>query len=124
MSLAQDDKAVTVAGDGFTVVFDKATGTIAALNRDGVNVLAAGGGPRLHLWRAPHRNDDMWAYDEWVKYGLDNLNFSVVNLAASQAGPNSVRVVAELKAEGKNGFSVSTRRHVHDRGRRRDRRGE
>ena len=104
VSLAQDEKAVTVAGDGFTVVFDKAAGTIAALNRDGVNLLAAGGGPRLHLWRAPHRNDDMWAYDEWVKYGLDNLNFSVVNLAASQAGPNSVRVVAELKAEGKNGF--------------------
>ena len=71
VTLAQDDKTVTVAGDGFTVVFDQGQGTISALKRDGVNVLAAGGGPRLHLWRAPHRNDDMWAYDDWVKYGLD-----------------------------------------------------
>ena len=51
VSLTQDDKAVTVAGDGFAVVFDKATGTISALRRGDFNVLAAGGGPRLHLWR-------------------------------------------------------------------------
>jgi beta-galactosidase len=107
VSLTQDDKAVTVAGDGFAVIFDKAAGTISALNRDGVNVLAADGGPRLHLWRAPHRNDDMWAYDEWVRYGLDNLKFSVVSFAASQESPNIVRVVAEIKAEGKNGFSAT-----------------
>jgi beta-galactosidase len=102
--LAQDDAAITVSGDGFTVVFDRATGTISALERDGVNVLAAGGGPRLHLWRAPHRNDDMWAHKEWLKYGIDNLKFNVVNVAATQAGPNAVRVAAEIKAEGKNGF--------------------
>ncbi len=107
VTLRQDDKTVTVAGKGFTVIFDKVAGTISALNRDGVNVLAANGGPRLHLWRAPHRNDDMWAYEEWVKYGLDNLKFSVVKLTASQPGPNSVLVVAELKAQGKNGFSAT-----------------
>jgi len=106
VSLAQDDKSVTVTGSDFAVVFDKASGTIAALNRDGVNVLAAEGGPRLHLWRAPHRNDDMWAYDEWVRYGLDKLKFSLVDLTASQDGPNIVRVVAVIKAEGKNGFSA------------------
>ena len=72
VSLTQDDKAITAAGDGFTVIFDKATGTISASARDSVNMLAGGGGPRLHLWRAPHRNDDMWAYKEWAKNGLDN----------------------------------------------------
>ncbi|MHB1034398.1 MAG: glycoside hydrolase family 2 TIM barrel-domain containing protein [Pirellulales bacterium] len=107
LRLTQDDKAVTVAGNGFTVVFDKAAGAISALNRGGVNVLAAGGGPRLHLWRAPHRNDDMWAYDGWRKYGLDSLAVDVLNLTASQAGPKGVRVVAEIKATGKNGFSAT-----------------
>jgi len=106
-SLTQSEKAVTVTGDGFTVVFDKAAGTISALSRGGANVLAAGGGPRLHLWRAPHRNDDMWAYGEWSKHGLDNLTFDVLHLTASQAGPDSVRVVAEIKAAGKNGFSAT-----------------
>ena len=104
VGVTQDDKAITVAGDGFSVVFDKAAGTISALNRSGVNILAAGGGPRLNLWRAPHRNDDMWAYGGWLKYGLDHLKFNVLTLTASQAGPNSVRVVVEIKAEGKNGF--------------------
>ena len=106
VSLAQNEKAVTVAGDGFTVVFDKVTGTTSALSRGGVNVLAGGGGPRLHLWRAPHRNDDMWAYGEWQKYGIDNLGFKLIDLTATQAAPNSVRVVAEIKAEGRNGFSA------------------
>ena len=106
VTVAQDDKLVTVAGDGFAVVFDKASGAISGLQRDGANVLAAAGGPRLHLWRAPHRNDDMWAYEEWVKYGLDNLKWSVASLTASQADPASARVVAELLAEGKSGFSV------------------
>jgi beta-galactosidase len=107
LRLTQDDKAVTVAGNGFTVVFDKATGTISALRRGDVNVLAAGGGPRLHLWRAPHRNDDMWAYREWTRYGLDNLKFNVVKVTASEADPTTVRVVAQIRAEGKNGFSAT-----------------
>ncbi len=53
VSLAQDGTAITVSGDGFAVVFDRAAGAISALKRDGMNVLAAGGGPRLHLSRAP-----------------------------------------------------------------------
>ena len=32
-----------------------------------------GGGPKLHLWRAPHRNDDMWAYDDWQQLRPDRL---------------------------------------------------
>ena len=107
VTLTQDDKTITVAGEGFSVVFHKASGMITALSRDGVNVLAAGCGPRLHLWRAPHRNDDMWAYDEWHKYGLDNLKFKVLQINATQTGPASVRVVAEIQADGKNGFSAA-----------------
>jgi beta-galactosidase len=95
-----------VTGDGFTVVFDKTTGTISAMKRDGVNLLAAGGGPRLHLWRAPHRNDDIWAYKAWQQNGLDHLTFNVLKLTSTQAGPNAVRVVAEIKAAGENGFSA------------------
>ena len=107
VTLANGEKSVTVAGEGFTVAFDKATGTISTLSRDGVNVLAADGGPRLHLWRAPHRNDDMWAYGDWHKHGLDDLAFKVLSLSASQTAPGSVRVVSEISAEGKEGFSAA-----------------
>ena len=70
LKLKQDDRQITISGDGFSVVFDKTEGTISRLVRDGVNLLLPGGGPKLHLWRAPHRNDDMWAYDNWTDFGL------------------------------------------------------
>ncbi len=107
VKLAQDEKQITVSGDGFSVVFDKNDGTIAQLIRDGVNVLIAGGGPKLHLWRSPHRNDDMWAYNDWMACGLDSLQRKVVGMSAEQSGPSSVRVAAVVKAEGKGGFSVT-----------------
>ena len=68
-----DEATLTVSGEGFQVVFDKTTGTISRLEKGGVNILAPAGGPQLHLWRTPHRNDDMWAYGEWSRCGLDNL---------------------------------------------------
>ena len=107
VTLAQDGQTATIAGDGFTVVFDKHSGTISAMTRKGANILAAGGGPRLHLWRAPHRNDDMWAYKDWQKYGLDALAFSVLDFTATQVSPDVARVVAVVKAAGKNGFSAT-----------------
>jgi beta-galactosidase len=99
-------KRVTVEGDGFAITFDKAEGTIARLVRDGVNLLADGGGPKLHLWRAPHRNDDMWAYGDWEKCGLRALKRHTVRCAARQTGPSTVCVDVAVQADGRNGFSV------------------
>jgi beta-galactosidase len=98
---------LTVTGKGFSVAFDKTTGTIAALNRGSVNVLATSGGPQLHLWRTPHRNDDMWAYREWEKYGLTGLKWEVVSVDAKLVDNSTARVVAVTKAGGKNKFSVT-----------------
>jgi beta-galactosidase len=107
LKLEDSSAQIVVAGDGFSVVFDKATGTISRLARGQVNLLTAGGGPRLHLWRAPHRNDDMWAYKDWQNSGLENLACRTASIRASQAGPAMVRVEAVIKAEGKRGFSVT-----------------
>jgi beta-galactosidase len=107
LKLDDSGALVTITGDGFSVAFDKATGTISQLARSQVNLLTPGGGPKLHLWRAPHRNDDMWAYRDWQNYGLENLTPRAVNLRASQAGPATVQVEAVIKAEGKRGFSVT-----------------
>jgi beta-galactosidase len=107
LKLDDSNGQITITGDGFSVTFDKATGTISQLGRGQVNLLTAGGGPRLHLWRAPHRNDDMWAYRDWQNSGLENLAFRTATIRASQAGPATVQVAAVLKAEGKRGFSVT-----------------
>ena len=56
-----------------TIKFDKNTGLMSQLMKDGVNLLTSDGSPKLHLWRAAHRNDDMWANRDWEKFGVNNL---------------------------------------------------
>ena len=104
--LEQVDNTITIAGQGFSVVFDKTTGTILQLVRDGKNLLIANGGPRLNLWRAPHQQDDMWAYKDWHGSGLDNLQWSVTHLEVAQISEGVVRIEATLKGTGKNSFSI------------------
>jgi beta-galactosidase len=106
VQLQDGNDTIVITGKGFSVEFDKATGTISKLVRDGRNLLIAGGGPRLNLWRAPHRNDDMWAYKDWHYYGLDDLQWSVTSFQATQVSDTAVRVEAKLKGTGKNRFSV------------------
>ncbi|MEJ0090998.1 MAG: glycoside hydrolase family 2 TIM barrel-domain containing protein [Limisphaerales bacterium] len=101
-----DASAIVVAGKIFSVTFDKTTGTISQLIRDGKNLLIVGGGPRLNLWRAPHQIDDMWAYKDWHHFGLDDLQWSVSHISATQVSDSVVRVEATVKGTGKNRFSV------------------
>ena len=107
VALKQDASAIEVAGKGFVVTFDKATGFISALERNGKNLLIANGGPRLHLWRAAHKTDDMWAFNDWKRCGLIEPQWKVVSLAAQQVGPSAVRVTASLELDGQGGFQVS-----------------
>jgi beta-galactosidase len=107
LKLDKTDTQVTVTGERFSIVFDKADGSISKLMRDGVNLLAAGGGPKLHLWRAPHQTDDMWAYRSWTSAGLTELQRTTVRLAGEQPEPAVARVEVVVKADGKAGFSVT-----------------
>jgi len=107
LKLNETDAQITVIGDAFSVVFDKAEGTIAQLARKSVNVLGAGGGPKLHLWRAPHRDDDLWAYNDWRDSGLEDLKRTALRVSASQPAPDLVRIEAVVKLEGRRGFMVT-----------------
>ena len=106
LALEQNERQITVRGDGFTVAFDRAEGGLSQLTRNGVSLLCAGGGPKLHLWRAPHRTDDIWAYNDWVKFGLRDLKRETVQLSAQQLGPAAVCVEAVVKAEGTAGYGL------------------
>ena len=107
VALAQNTKTVTVKGKDFSLVFDKATGTFSSIKKGAQELLTGEGGPKLHLWRAPHRNDDMWADRDWVKYGLKELKWSVNEVVASQVDANNARISVKMKAEGKEGFTVN-----------------
>ena len=106
VKLQQDDRRVAVIGNGFSVVFDKATGMISQITRDGIDLLVPGHGPELHLWRAPHKNDDMWAYGDWSR-GLTDLKWQTVKISAEPSGASAVRISTILKGEGKQLFSVT-----------------
>ena len=97
---------ITVIGQEFQAVFDKETGTFSQLCRDGKDLLVDGAGPRLHLWRAPHQTDDVWAYRDWQRYGLNDLKRSVKQVGVSQPAPGEVRIEAVINAEGKQDYSV------------------
>jgi len=105
--LIQTDKEITVKGSFFTVIFDKTEGTFSSLEKNGVNMLLKDGGPRLHLWRAPHRNDDMWADKGWVASGLRELKWTTQSVNVEQKSPSSVTITVTLLGEGKNNFTVN-----------------
>jgi len=98
---------IKVAEKGFSLTFDRATGTISELSRDGRELLRPGGGPKLHLWRAQHRNDDGWAAGGWRAAGLKDLTPEVLDLHASFKKPSGEVVVSSsIRYTGANGFYV------------------
>lgn len=107
VTLTQNEKEVLVKGKDFSLAFDKAVGTFTSIKKGNQELLTGEGGPKLHLWRAPHRNDDMWADRDWVKNGLKELKWTVNEVAASQVDANTAQVSVKMKAEGKNGFEAT-----------------
>ena len=106
VNLVQGEKEIAVKGSGFTVVFDKVTGTFSSFEKNGVNMLLKDGGPKLHLWRAPHRDDDNWADSSWVRSGLRDLKWTTKSVAVEQKSSSSVAITVNLSAEGSNNFTV------------------
>jgi beta-galactosidase len=106
VKMVQDAQSVTISGNKFTVSFDKKTGFISRLINNGTNLLTADGAPKLHLWRASHRNDDDWAYRQWEKFGVNALQYTLVDFKVEVVDNYSVKVISTTKADGKEGFGV------------------
>ncbi len=107
LKVANDAQGLAISGEGFAVKFDKAAGIISALERDGRNLLAAEGGPQLHLWRAAHRTDDMWAFNEWKRYGLVEPTWKAPIASFQQDAPNMVRVVVTRELNNTGNFRLT-----------------
>jgi len=107
LSLSDAGNEIKVKGDGFSLAFDKEKGTFSKMEKDGENVLQNDGGPILHLWRAPHRKDDMWAYDDyWVKYGLKEISWKTDAVKSTQLSAGQVEIKVNLTGTGKHDFVV------------------
>lgn len=106
LELSNSGDHIKIKGKDFKIEFDKQTGTFSKLEKNGENVLLAHGGPMLHLWRAPHRNDDMWADEGWVKYGIKTLSWVSDSITVQQPAPGKIIISAKLTGTGKQGFMV------------------
>lgn len=107
ITLTKSVKEFNVKGAGFTLTFDKVNGLFSSIKKEGQELLTKEGGPRLHLWRAPHKNDDNWADDEWKKNGLKQLDWSVLETTAKQINKTTVQISVKLNGKGNNGFAVT-----------------
>lgn len=106
LELSNGNSEIKVKGKNFKIEFDKKTGTFSKLEKNGENVLEDNGGPMLHLWRAPHRNDDMWANEGWEKNGIKTITWVADSITATQPTPNRVVISASLIGTGKQGFTI------------------
>ena len=106
IKLIQNTQSLTIIGSDFSVGFDKKTGFMNQLIKNGTNLLTADGSPKLHLWRAAHRNDDNWAYELWEKFGVNTLQYSLIDFKVEKIDNFSVKVISTTKADGKEGFEV------------------
>ncbi|MEO7976045.1 glycoside hydrolase family 2 TIM barrel-domain containing protein [Flavobacterium sp.] len=106
VKLVQNPESAIISGKDFSVSFDKKTGFMSQLNKNGINLLTTDGSPKLHLWRASHRNDDDWAYQQWEKYGVTTLQYKVVDFKIEIIDKYSIRITSTTKADGKEGFGV------------------
>jgi beta-galactosidase len=106
LTLNDSKDIIEVKGTDFTLVFDKAKGTFTKMEKNGENVLRDNGGPMLHLWRAPHQKDDMWAYEDWEKNGLKQLHWVTNEATATQLANGAVEIKANLTGTGKHNFTA------------------
>ena len=85
------DDQISVSGDGFTVRFDVATGTISSWTADGAELVASG--PRPNFWRAPTDNDrgnDM--PKRCAPWKAATGNWDLTSSAVKKVGPAKVEV--------------------------------
>lgn len=106
MDYADQDKTVAITGTDFKIEFDKATGTFSKLEKNHVDILQKGGGPKLHLWRAPHRIDDMWADEIWENNGLKKISWKTDYVKSQQVSPGKIEIRVGLTGTSKTKFIV------------------
>ncbi len=106
LSLIDSTGIIQIKGADFTLKFNKAKGTFSGIEQNGENLLQNDGGPMLHLWRAPHQKDDMWAYEDWENKGLTKLDWQTDDVTSKQLSAGAVEIKATLTGKGKENFAV------------------
>lgn len=88
------DKDLIIKGDHFTIIFDKANGTMKQIVDNGKSIFSE---PALPcFWRVPTDNDagggDRSFAGRWKKAGLSNYTLKSVSLETARISPNKILI--------------------------------
>ncbi|HEY9197327.1 MAG TPA: glycoside hydrolase family 2 TIM barrel-domain containing protein, partial [Mucilaginibacter sp.] len=112
LDLKQDGRQISIRGKAFSVVFDKAAGTISSLVYGSQTIIGnAQNGPMFNLYRARIDNDrtkERGPVIEWDKAGYDSLQYTVQNISVNSTNNKQVTVTTLTSAQTRSGFKIST----------------
>jgi beta-galactosidase len=98
LKLAERGQHVTITGRHFSALFSRDTGRLVSLIYNGVQVLKDGQGPQLNLYRARIDNDN-WLRNSVRQAGLDDVAYSVKDMAVTRDMPGIIRVSVTQEAQ-------------------------
>jgi beta-galactosidase len=110
IKLGETPEVISLLGDDFALVFDKASGQIASFTYQGTNLVESG--LQLNIWRAATDNDGFkfaaeidWLehklLNQWIKHGLDRLVYTCESLEWEQVDSVvKIESVHTVKADG------------------------
>lgn len=97
LKATEKDGRIVVAGEGFSIGFDKQTGGLASLAYGGKEMLA--GGSKLNAFRA-FTDNDKWTANAWFANGLHTLADKAVEVKVDSTVKDAVRIVARVRSQG------------------------
>lgn len=106
LKVAHENGMSIIAGKGFEVSFDEATGIIRQLSYHGEDMFLTGQGPQLDALRAPVDNDN-WMYRQWYPNGLHNLKHKVQKASVSPNENGSVTLSYTVFSQGTRKGEIS-----------------
>ena len=119
LSVEETSAAIAISGAGFSVRFDRATGTLSSLRYDRRELLFSAadrpGGPILQLYRAYTDNDKgfgKWLARDWENAGLARLARSMVEVSLLPSAPDRVVVKTSTRSEAIGGGYVHEARYT------------
>lgn len=93
---------ISVQGEGFRVVMDRASGSMSSLVYGGKELIEDGRGPKLQAYRAFTDNDKgfgKWLAKDWTNAGLDAMELEVESARVTRLARSYVQV--ETRTRGK-----------------------
>jgi beta-galactosidase len=109
MKMTESAQAIQIDGVDFKLAFDKKTGQMASLQREGKDLVEAG--PKLNFWRAPTENDlTQWSDERaalrWREVGYDQLEERTVSVKSNQVNPQAVQVKVHSVIQVREGVEL------------------